>query len=138
MDQTKKYLMIVLLGLVAQAGLSQSLEWPSYNGDLNANRFSSLSEINPGNVKSMLPACTYDTGETTAFQSGLLMVHGVVYFTTNTATYAVDASSCALKWKYSRAGGRGGLGVNRGLAWLDGKLFRGAGDALEERAATAG
>jgi outer membrane protein assembly factor BamB len=41
------------------------------------------------------------------------MVQGVVYFTTNTATYAIDASSCALKWKYGRVGGRGGLGVNR-------------------------
>jgi len=129
MDQTKLYLTIVSLGLLAQAGRSQSLEWLSYNGDLSANRFSSLSEINSGNVKNLRPACTYDSGETTAFQSGLLMVEGVVYFTTNTATYAVDASSCALKWKYSRPGGRGGLGVNRGLAWLDGKLFRGAGDA---------
>jgi len=130
MDQMKKlYPILISLGLLAQAGRSQSLEWPSYNGDLSANRFSSLREINPGNAKNLLPACTYDTGETTAFQSGLLMVQGVVYFTTNDATYAVDASSCALKWKYSRPAGRGGLGVNRGLAWLDGKLFRGTGDA---------
>src|SRR5579863_7830729 len=120
MDQMKKYLVIISVGLLAQAGRSQSPEWPSYNGDLSANRFSSLSEINPGNVKNLLPACTYDTGETTAFQSGLLMAQGVVCFTTNTATYAIDASSCALKWKYSRPGGRGGLGVNRGVAWLDG------------------
>ncbi|HEX4274272.1 MAG TPA: PQQ-binding-like beta-propeller repeat protein [Bryobacteraceae bacterium] len=129
MHKTKPWLIVVSLGLLAQAGRSQSLEWLSYNGDLGANRFSSLSEINPGNVKNLRPACTYDTGETTAFQSGLLMVQGVVYFTTNTATYAVDASSCALKWKYSRPAGRGGLGVNRGLAWLDGTLFRGSGDA---------
>ncbi len=129
MNQTKLYPIIISLGLLAQAGRSQSLEWPSYNGDPGASRFSSLSEINPGNVKNLLRACTYDTGETTSFQSGLLMVKGVIYFTTNAATYAVDASSCELKWKYSRPGGRGGLGVNRGLAWLDGKLFRGTGDA---------
>lgn len=129
MNHTKLYPIIVSLGLLAQAGRAQSLEWPSYNGDLGANRFSSLSEINAANVKNLLRSCTYDTGETTSFQSGLLMVKGVIYFTTNTATYAVDASSCALKWKYSRPGGRGGLGVNRGLAWLDGKLFRGTGDA---------
>jgi alcohol dehydrogenase (cytochrome c) len=135
MDQTKLFLIAISLGLLsswgllAQTGSPQSVEWPSYNGDLSATRFSSLNEINSGNVKNLRPVCTYDTGETTSFQSGLLMVQGVVYFTTNTATYAVDASSCALKWKYSRPPGRGGLGVNRGPAWLDGKLFRGTGDA---------
>jgi PQQ-dependent dehydrogenase (methanol/ethanol family) len=129
MDQPKRCVIVVSLGLLAQAGRSQSLEWPSYNGDLSSNRFSTLSEINSKNVKDLAPACSYDTGETTAFQSGLLMVKGVVYFTTNTTSYAVDASSCALKWKYNRPAGRGGQGVNRGLAWLDGKLFRGTNDA---------
>jgi alcohol dehydrogenase (cytochrome c) len=97
MDQTKLYLIVASLGLLAQAGLSQSVEWPSYNGDLSGTRFSALSEINPGNVNNLRPACTYDTGETTAFQSGLLMVQGVIYFTTYGTTYAVDASTCALK-----------------------------------------
>ena len=53
----------------------------------------------------------------------------MLYFTTYNTTYAVDASTCALKWKYSRPGPAGGLGVNRGAAYLDGKLFRGTGDA---------
>ena len=108
---------------------AQSGEWPGYNGDLAATRFSSLSEINAGNVKDLRPSCTYDTGETTPFQTGLVMVQGVLYFTTFNSTYAVDASTCALKWKYDRQGPRGGLGVNRGPAYLDGKLFRGTGDA---------
>jgi len=79
-------------------------------------------------VNTLRPTCTYDTGETTAFQSGLLMVQEVLYFTTYNTTYAVDASTCALKWKYSRPGPAGRLGVNRGAAYLDGKLFRGGGD----------
>ena len=56
------------------------------------------------------------------------MVQEVLYFTTYNTTYAVDASTCALKWKYSRPGPAGRLGVNRGAAYLDGKLFRGGGD----------
>jgi alcohol dehydrogenase (cytochrome c) len=127
--RAKLYLTVVSLGLLAPAGLSQSVEWPSYNGDLSATRFSPLSEITPGNVKTLRSSCTYDTGETTAFQSGLLMVQRVLYFTTYNTTYAVDASTCDLKWKYSRPGPAGGLGVNRGTAYLDGKLFRGTGDA---------
>jgi alcohol dehydrogenase (cytochrome c) len=127
--RTTLYSTVVSLGFLAQASLAQSVEWPSYNGDLSANRFSPLSEINPGNVSKLRPACTYDTGETTSFQSGLLMVQDVIYFTTYGTTYAVDASTCALKWKHSRPAPARGLGVNRGVAWLDGKLFRGAGDA---------
>ena len=111
---------VVSLGLLAPAAFSQTTEWPTYNGDLAATRFSALSEINPGNVKNLRPVCTYDTGEITAFQSGLLMVQGVLYFTTYNNTYAVDATTCALKWKYERPGPKGGLGVNRGVAYLDG------------------
>ena len=129
MHQTKLSLIVVSLGLLARAGLAQSVEWLSYNGDLTATRFSPLSEISPGNVNSLRPACTFDTGETAAFQSGLLMVRDVLYFTTYNTTYAVDASTCALKWKYSRLGPARGLGVNRGAAYLDGKVFRGTGDA---------
>jgi len=120
---------ILSLGLLAPAALSQSADWASYNGDLNGTRFSPLDEITPGNVKTLRPACTYDTGETSPFQSGLLMVQGTLYFTTYNTTYAVDASTCTLKWKYSRPGPAAGLGVNRGAAYLDGKLFRGTGDA---------
>ena len=119
----------LMVGLLAPLGLAQSVEWGGYNGDLAATRFSSLTEITAGNVKDLQPVCTYDTGETTAFQSGLLMVQGSLYFTTYNNTYAVDAATCALKWKYVREGPRGGLGVNRGVAYLDGKVFRGTGDA---------
>jgi alcohol dehydrogenase (cytochrome c) len=134
MPRTKLSLVVLSLGLLAQAARAQSPgsqagEWPSYNGDLGANRFSSLSEINSGNVSKLHPACTYETGETTSFQSGLLMVQGVIYFTTYGTTYTVDASTCALKWKYSRAGSGRGLAVNRGVAWFDGKLFRGGAGA---------
>jgi alcohol dehydrogenase (cytochrome c) len=96
MHRTKVYLIVISLGLLSQAGLSQSVDWPSYNGDLSATRFSPIGEITPGNAQTLRPACTYDTGETTAFQSGLLMVQGVLYFTTYNTTYAVDASNCAL------------------------------------------
>ena len=58
MHRTELYLIVVSLGFLAQAGLSQSVEWPSYNGDLSATRFSPLSEITPANVKTLRPACS--------------------------------------------------------------------------------
>jgi hypothetical protein len=67
--------------------------------------------------------------ESTAFQTGPIVVLDVLYFTTYNTTYAIDASTCVLKWKYSHPGPPGGLGVNRGIAFDSGKLFRGTGDA---------
>jgi len=129
MHITKLCWLAVAGGALARVGWGQTAEWPSYNGDLPATRFSALTEITPANVKGLRQTCTYDTGETGTFQSGLVMVQDTIYFTTFNTTYAVDASTCALKWKYTRPGPVRGLGVNRGLAYLDGKLFRGTGDA---------
>lgn len=118
-----------LLAFLSPTGFSQSVDWTTYNGDLPATRFSPANEINPGNVTNLRPICTFDTGETVTFQSGLLAIQGSLYFTTYSTTYALDASTCAVQWKYTRPGPTRGLGVNRGLAYLDGKLFRGTGDA---------
>ncbi len=121
----------LLLALSSLAPLvhAQSNDWTSYNGDLAATRYSALSEINAGNVAKLRETCHFDTGETVPLQSGLVAVGGVLYFTTYQNTYAIDASTCAVRWKHNRPGGAPGLGVNRGLAYLDGKLFRGTGDA---------
>ncbi len=118
-----------LLLALATTALAQSTDWPSYNGDLTSNRFSPLTEITAANVATLHPACTYDTGETVAFQTGLVMTQGTIYFTTFNNTFAIDASTCVLKWKYNRPDATRGLGVNRGVAYLDGKLFRGASGA---------
>lgn len=131
MRKTPLYSILALTVLLAQSGLtqSQSGDWPAYGADFSATRFSPLTEITKANVSGLQRACTYDTGESTAFQTGPIAVQGVLYFTTYDTTYALDASTCALKWKYNRPGRPGGLGVNRGLAFAGGRLFRGTGDA---------
>ncbi len=125
------YPMAALFGVLAVTGSAQSQagDWPTYSGELTATRFSPLTEVTKANAAKLRRVCTYETGETTAFQTGPIEVQGVLYFTTYNTTFALDASTCALKWKHSRPGPAGGLGVNRGLAYADGKLFRGTGDA---------
>jgi alcohol dehydrogenase (cytochrome c) len=131
MRKTSLYLTAAWLAVFIQTGASQSTtgDWPTYSGDISATRFSPLAEISKTNIGSLARTCIYDTGETAAFQTGPIVVQGVLYFTTYNTTFALDASTCALKWKYSRPGPTGGLGVSRGVAYLDGKLFRGTGDA---------
>jgi alcohol dehydrogenase (cytochrome c) len=93
-----------MLGLLASPGVaqSQSADWLGYNGDFAATRFSPLVEITKSNVTGLTRTCAYDTDESTAFQTGPIVVQGVLYFTTYNTTFAIDAATCALKWKFSR------------------------------------
>src|ERR1700738_4122584 len=113
MRKTPWYFLVALSSLLAQTGVTQSQpdDWPTYSGDLSATRFSPLAEVTKGNVSGLRRVCTYDTGEITAFQTGPIVVQGVVYFTSYDTTFAIDASTCELKWKYSRPSPKGTLSV---------------------------
>src|SRR4051812_13684631 len=70
-------------------------DWPSYNRTLTSERYSPLSAIDAGNVDRLDIACTYDTGQMTSFQTGLIEVSGLIYGTTEQDTFAIDADTCA-------------------------------------------
>jgi PQQ-dependent dehydrogenase (methanol/ethanol family) len=105
-------------------------DWPSYNRTLAGDRFSPLTEIDRSNVSSMREICTYTLPEVAALQAGPVVIGGSMYLSTDTMTYAIDAATCAEKWKRSRhvATPGGGPAVNRGVAYLDGRVFRGTSD----------
>src|SRR4051812_39237111 len=106
-------------------------DWATYNRNYRGDRYSPLEEITSKNVASLQPLCTYDSGEKTSFESAPVVVSGTLYFTTLENTYAIDAATCKLLWKQTEALGaerKKGLGVNRGAAYSDGKLFRGFDD----------
>jgi alcohol dehydrogenase (cytochrome c) len=119
---------------VAPAGTAlqavPAADWPAYNRTLAGDRFSPLDEINRGNVAGLMPVCTYSLPEVTALQTGPIVIAGTMYFTTDTRSYAIDAGTCTEKWQVERLGERRHpLGVHRGFAYLDGRLFRGTSDA---------
>ncbi len=105
-------------------------DWPAYNRTLAGDRFSPLDEINRGNVAQLTAVCSYALPEVSALQTGPIVVAGTMYFTTETRSYAIDAGTCAEKWKVERPVEHPSpLGVHRGFAYLDGRLFRGTTDA---------
>jgi PQQ-dependent dehydrogenase (methanol/ethanol family) len=106
-------------------GAETGVEWPSYNNSLASDRYSSLAAINVGNAGRLAVACTFDTGETTAFQSGLVEVHGAILATTEHDTIAIDANTCAQKWRAHEEFTNSYLGAQRGVAVADGRVFRG-------------
>lgn len=103
--------------------------WPSYNKTLTSDRFSDLTDITPDNAHNLKVMCTFDTGEYTGFNSGILEVDGALFFATEFNTYSINPNTCKQNWRahesYTPATPQG---VNRGLAYLDGHLFRGTQD----------
>lgn len=104
-------------------------DWPSYNKTLTSNRFSALAQINTSNVGGLRVLCTYDTGQYTGFNPGLLEVNGALIAVTEYDIFSIDPSNCRLNWRthehYTPASPQG---VNRGAAYMDGRLFRGTQD----------
>ena len=105
-------------------------DWPAYNRTLAGDRFSPLAEIDRGNVAQLRLLCTYTLPEVSSMQAGPIVIDGTMYFTTERNSYSIDAATCAEKWRVERQSSRPSpLGVQRGFAYLDGKLFRGTSDA---------
>jgi alcohol dehydrogenase (cytochrome c) len=131
------WLFVALAALAACAELAsaappatQSADWPAYNRTLAADRYSPLAEITTANVGQLALRCAYTLPEVVAFQTGPLVIDGAMYFTTFEGSYAIDASSCKEKWaRHDKSTGPPGLAVNRGFAYLDGRLYRGTADA---------
>ncbi|HYM17523.1 MAG TPA: PQQ-binding-like beta-propeller repeat protein [Micropepsaceae bacterium] len=102
-------------------------DWPSYNRTLTSERYVPLDQINKANVAQLTQVCVYDLDVDTSFQTGPIVIGRTLYGTTDTDTFAIDAGTCQQKWRVHE-NIKGGLPVNRGVAYLDGRLFRGTQD----------
>ena len=104
-------------------------DWPSYNKTLTSERFSALDQITAANASNLKVLCTFDTGQYTGFNTGLLEVQGSLVFTTEYDIFSINPNDCRQNWRvhedYTPATAQG---VSRGPAYLDGRLFRGTQD----------
>jgi alcohol dehydrogenase (cytochrome c) len=117
-------------GSGAAAPTTSDVDWPSYNRTVAGDRFSPLGEITRANVSALKQVCSYSLPDVTSLQTGPIVVAGTMYFTTDTISYAIDAATCAEHWKRVRHSPTpSALAVNRGFAYLDGRLFRGTSDS---------
>jgi PQQ-dependent dehydrogenase (methanol/ethanol family) len=110
-------------------------EWPTYNGNVNGNRHSPLTQINQENVKKLALKWVYSMPyfglETTP-----LVAEGVMYITGPNQVYALDPRSGQEVWRYSRPRSQSltiaadaAKGVNRGVALLGDRVFYTTDDA---------
>ncbi len=74
--------------------------------------------------------CRVQVDGPTTFHSGLVVVDGVIYTNTGSQTIAIDAATCAVRWKTSYTPDEDRTSPStRGLAVMNGRVFRGTGDA---------
>jgi alcohol dehydrogenase (cytochrome c) len=105
-------------------------QWLTVNNRLDGERFSPLKQITPANAGELKEVCRVQIDGPTTFHAGLLVVDGVIYTTTGTETVAVDATTCQVRWRHSYAPEEERYSPSsQGLALLDGRIFRGTGDA---------
>jgi len=98
-----------------------TVDWPAFNGQLEADHYSKLTQINRANVRQLVTAWTFDTGEKGDIQTNPLIVGRTLYaYTPTQKVIALDAATGALKWKFES--GIEGRQPARGLAyWTDGE-----------------
>jgi alcohol dehydrogenase (cytochrome c) len=129
-------------GAPTQAELNaadQSTDWLLPNHDYGGQRFVELKQISPQNAAELRPVCIYQAGDLRPFQTNPLVYKGVMYITTPSSTIALDAATCAVRWRHdwqSKAKNAevklGEIVANpyrsRGVALKDGKLIRSTSD----------
>jgi len=106
----------------AQSRMAQQRrDWPAYGGSSENNHYSSLAQINRGNVKQLVVAWSFDTGEEGGLQTSPIIVEGVLYGITPTQKiFALDATTGKLLWNFDSK--IKGTQPDRSLAyWTDGK-----------------
>jgi alcohol dehydrogenase (cytochrome c) len=119
----------VLLAAGSALAATADGAWPSYNRTLASDRFSPLSEIDVKTVTGLKVLCVYDTGQSNGFQTGLIEVGGALYGTTEKDIFSLNPDTCKENWRVREPIKLDSyLAVNRGLAYLDGRLFRGFQD----------
>src|SRR3984957_151143 len=95
--------------------------WPTYNGDYSGARFSTLDQINAGNISSLTLAWVFQTQGTT-IKSTPLEVNGILYFSVPDNVWAVDARFGRTVWHYERKSEGDHIG-HRGLAMYKNWLY---------------
>ncbi len=104
-------------------------DWATYNKDFLGQRFSALKQINTQNVGSLKEVCRIKLAELTSFHNGPVLIDGIMYVTTARDTVALDPRNCGVIWKSTwEPEDVMNPTTNRGVAYLDGRLFRGTND----------
>ena len=108
--------------------------WTSYNGDYSGRRYSSLREVNTGNVAQLRAAWVFHPGNSRNLEVTPIVVRGVMYVTSANDVFALDARTGRTLWHYDRPVSSGLLDdaaahKNRGVAVWQNSVYAETDDA---------
>jgi acido-empty-quinoprotein group A len=125
-------LIVLAAGFLSAEGRAQGLDptlllkpatntWPTYNGDYSGTRYSTLGQINSGNVGLLTIAWAF-RAHGNILKSTPLEVSGILYFSSPDNVWAVDARYGREIWHYHRASEGDHIG-NRGVAMYKESIY---------------
>jgi alcohol dehydrogenase (cytochrome c) len=105
--------------------------WPTYNGETGGNRYTALTQIDPGNVSRLAPAWIFPVPGAGTLQVTPVVVDGIMYVTAPNECFALDAGTGRRVWHYRRPRTKGAVmgNANRGVGVAGDRVFMVTDDA---------
>src|ERR1700760_716148 len=129
---------------IARAQNNPHASWRAYGGAEDGAQYSSLKQVNRGNVMQLKPVWTVSTGDETAYAFNPLVIGDTLYaLAEKDHILALDAATGKQKWSHSIQANTSLL-TNRGLTYWqnkdgsDARLIFAADNALQEIDARTG
>ncbi|HZQ55732.1 MAG TPA: PQQ-dependent dehydrogenase, methanol/ethanol family [Bryobacteraceae bacterium] len=103
-------------------------DWLSYNGDYTGRRYIDLSEINTRNVSQLRAQWVFHAPNSNALEATPIVYRGLMFMTSANDTFALDARTGRVVWRYSRPVTQGLIDDasahhNRGVAIWHSRVF---------------
>src|SRR5579864_2790617 len=102
--------------------------WTSYNGDYSGRRYSSLEQINTGNIGQLRAQWVFHSPLSSVLEATPAVVNGVMFVTAANDTFALDGRTGRIIWRYSRPVSEGLIDdaaqhVSRGVALWRSRVY---------------
>ena len=68
--------------------VTSQADWPSYDGELKGNRFSSIAQIDKSNIAKLTPKWIYSVPDTASLETTPLVFEGIMYVTGTNECFA--------------------------------------------------
>jgi alcohol dehydrogenase (cytochrome c) len=106
--------------------VTSGASWSTYNGDPGGNRYTTLTQINPGNVRRLAVNWMFPMQGSSSLQGTPVVVDGIMYVTAPNEAVALDAGNGRRLWRFQRPRTQGmstGGGANRGASVAGDRVF---------------
>jgi alcohol dehydrogenase (cytochrome c) len=108
--------------------VTSQVDWTTYNGSVDGNRYTTLDQITPANVRHVGPRWVFNMPNASGLEVTPVVADGVMYVTNANECFALDAGSGRPIWHFQRPKTRGLVGnaaggMNRGVALAGDKVY---------------